>query len=66
MSYEYVIPEPSADALPRINPGDEDIEEIIKTYNTSADAATSKVKEKLDLLENVILNIAITGWYKIK
>ena len=62
MSYEDVIPEPFTDALPRINPEDEEIEEIIKNCEkTSADAATSKVKERLDLLENVILNIAITG-----
>ncbi|KAL2084247.1 hypothetical protein ACEWY4_019765 [Coilia grayii] len=52
----------SADDPPSIDTEDADLQEIIKSYKkNSKESATSKVMEKLEQLENVILNVAITG-----
>ncbi|XP_062395706.1 interferon-gamma-inducible GTPase 10-like [Sardina pilchardus] len=62
MIHIYENPEPDYDAPLSIDTEDEDFKEIIEDFQkNSKEAANSKVKEKLDKLENVVLNIAITG-----
>ncbi|XP_063056012.1 uncharacterized protein LOC134449834 [Engraulis encrasicolus] len=58
--YEIVLDD-SADGPPTIDTEDEDFKEIINSHKKNSKSATSKVMEKLEQLENVILNVAITG-----
>lgn len=62
MSHDYGNSEVPTDAPLSIDTEDEDFKEVMKnSKKNSKEAIISKVKEKLDQLENVTLNVAITG-----